>query len=270
MSILEVKRIVFSFGTEKPVLRGLSLQLERGQVAAILGPNGAGKSTLLDICLGWKKPSEGMVLLDGRSLDDWSRAERGRRMSLVPQRENLRFDFTVMDYVLLGRAPHLGPLEAPGRADKTIARDALRAAGIAKLADRSIAALSGGEYQLMLIARSLAQQASLLLLDEPASQLDPAHQLRVMRLLRKLSRRGIAVLFTSHSPPAAAAFADTIHLLKGGRFRVSGAPRQALTAERLRDLYGVRFTVRWSRSGFSCSPVETKRQSRQDRHHSDA
>jgi iron complex transport system ATP-binding protein len=262
MSILEARKIFFSYGNQRPVLRGLSLLLEPGIIAAVLGPNGAGKSTLLDICLGWKKPAHGMVLLDGRPLDAWSRSERGRKMSLVPQRENIRFDFTVMDYVLLGRAPHLGPLEAPGRADREIARDALGAAGIARLADRFIGALSGGEYQLMLIARSLAQQASLLLLDEPASQLDPAHQLRVMRLLRKLSKRGIAVMFTSHSPQTAAAHADRVCLLKGGRFKVSGSPREALTAERLRELYGVRFTVRWSRAGFSCAPVESAGQSR--------
>jgi iron complex transport system ATP-binding protein len=201
------------------------------------------------------------VQLDGRPLAAWSRAERGRRMSLVPQRENLRFDFTVVDYVLLGRAPHLGPLEAPGAADREIAGDALRAAGIAQLADRSIAALSGGEYQLMLIARSLAQQASLLHLDEPASQLDPAHRQRVMRLLRKLAASGISVLFTSHSPQTAATYADTVHLLKAGRIRTSGTPRQALTASKLRGLYGVRFTTRWSKAGFTCAPVESRRQS---------
>jgi iron complex transport system ATP-binding protein len=261
MSILELRKADFSYGNERPVLRGLSFALEPGTVAAVLGPNGAGKSTLLDICLGWKKPSRGVVLLDARPLDAWSRAERGRMVSLVPQRENLRFDFAVLDYVLLGRAPHLGPLQAPGHTDRGIARDALRAAGIPHLAERSIAALSGGEYQLMLIARSLSQQASVLLLDEPASQLDPAHQMRVLRLLRSLADRGIAVLFTSHSPQTAAAFADTVHLLRRGRFAVSAAPRQALTAEHLRLVYGVRFSVRWSRNGFSCAPVESTRHS---------
>jgi len=265
MSLLELRKAFFSFGPDTRVLRGVSLVLEPGTVAAVLGPNGAGKSTLLDICLGWKKPSEGVVLLDGRPLEEWSRAERGRRMSLVPQRENLRFDVTVLDYVLLGRAPHLGPLEGPGRADTEIARESLRAAGILRLADRSIAALSGGEYQLMLIARSLAQKASLLLLDEPGSQLDPAHQLSIMRLLRSLSERGIAVLFTSHSPQTAAAFADTVHLLKGGRFRVSGTPHEALTPDHLHDLYGVRFSVRWGRDGFSCAPIAPTRRSSRTR-----
>jgi iron complex transport system ATP-binding protein len=253
MSILEVRRAGFAYPGARPVLNGLSFALEEGTIAAILGPNGAGKSTLLDICLGWKLPEQGAVLIAGKPLGDWSRGERGRMMSLVPQRENVRFDFTVTEYVLLGRAPHLRSLEGPGTRDRTIAREALFAAGLAGLENRSVTTLSGGEYQLMLIARSLTQQPSLLLLDEPASQLDPGHQLHVMRLLKKLSRQGIAVLFTSHSPQTAAFVADTIHLLKGGRFLFSGTPREALTEKNLQAVYGVPFKVRWNRGVFSCT-----------------
>ena len=233
MSLLELRRVSFAHPGRAHVLRGLSMNVTEGSIAAILGPNGSGKTTLLDICLGWRQPAAGKVLLRERPLGQWSRRERGTLMSLVPQRENVRFDFTVMEYVLLGRAPHLLPLEAPGRADEKVVRDALEAAGIARLADRSIATLSGGEYQLVLIARSLAQQPALLLLDEPASQLDPANQLAVIRLLRSLRARGITVLYTSHNPQAAAIAADTIHMLKGGRFAVSGPPRQVLTGANL-------------------------------------
>lgn len=253
MNIIEVRTASFAYPGARAVLRDLSLRVPEGTIAAILGPNGAGKSTLLDICLGWKRPDAGEVRLSGKPLDAWSRTERARMMSLVPQRENVRFDFAVLDYVLLGRAPHLRPLEAPGDRDRAIALESLCAAGIAGLADRSIATLSGGEYQLMLIARSLAQQPSVLLLDEPASQLDPAHQLGVMRMLRTLRARGITVLFTSHSPQAAAAVADTVHLLKGGRFRFSGTPREALTERNLGAVYGVPFRVSWRRGIFSCT-----------------
>ena len=247
MSILALHRVTFSYPGANPVLGDLSFAVEKGSMAAILGPNGSGKSTLLDICLGWKKPDRGEVRLAGKPLGGWSRGERGRMMSLVPQRENIRFEFSVTDYVLLGRAPHLPPLAAPGREDREIAMEALEAAGIARLAGRSIATLSGGEYQLMLIARSLAQRPSLLLLDEPASQLDPANHLRVIRLLRKLAARGITVVYTSHNPQTAAVAADTIHLLKGGRFRFSGPPRKVLTAQNLRSVYGVDFRVGWAR-----------------------
>jgi iron complex transport system ATP-binding protein len=219
--------------------------VEEGSITAILGPNGSGKTTLLDVCLGWKRPVRGEVLLRNRPLGQWSRRERGALMSLVPQRENVRFDFTVTEYVLLGRAPHLGPLEAPGPGDEKVARGALRAAGIEKLASRSIATLSGGEYQLMLIARSLAQEPALLLLDEPASQLDPANQLAVIRLLKRLRGSGITVVYTSHDPQAAGIAADSIHMLKAGRFAVSGPPREVLSAANLRRVYGVPFRVKW-------------------------
>jgi iron complex transport system ATP-binding protein len=253
MTALALDRVTFAYPGAAPVLRGLTFELPKGTIAAVLGPNGAGKSTLLDICLGWKKPATGAVALEGRPLGSWSRSQRGKLMSLVPQRENIRFDFTVMEYVLLGRAPHLGPLEMPGAKDRGIARDSLGRAGILKLADRSITTLSGGEYQLMLIARSLAQQPSVLLLDEPASHLDPAHQVRVLGLLRRLRGQGISVLLTSHSPQTAAALADTICLLKAGRFRFSGAPRQVLTAANLRAVYGVPFSVAWRRGALSCT-----------------
>jgi iron complex transport system ATP-binding protein len=253
VSILEVRGIRFSWPGSPPVLRGVSLRLERGTVAAVLGPNGVGKSTLLDLCLGWQEPEAGEVLLEGAPVGRLSRADRGRRLSLVPQRENVRFDFLVMDYVLLGRAPHLRPLQVPGTVDRRIARKALSAVGIAGLADRSITTLSGGEYQLMLIARSLAQEPAVLLLDEPGSHLDPGHRLLIMRTLRRLARRGISVLLTSHDPQGAAAVADTVHLMKAGRIRFSGTPRAVLTASRLRAVYGVPFTVRWTRGRFTCA-----------------
>ena len=247
--ILEARGISCAFPGRGTVLRALSFSVLPGTVTAVLGPNGSGKTTLLDICLGWRPPDAGTVLLHGRPLASWGRRERARAMSLVPQRENVRFDFTVTDYVLLGRAPHLPALGAPGSADVALARDALRAAGILELADRSIVALSGGEYQLMLVARSLAQQAEVLLLDEPASQLDPANRLRVTGLLRRLADRGIAVVYTSHDPQAAASAADIVHLLSKGRFAFSGAPRRTLTSAALRAAYGVPFRVAWTRHG---------------------
>jgi len=247
--LLEARGISVAFPGRGSVLRGLSLAVDAGSVTAVLGPNGSGKTTLLDVCLGWRKPDRGTVLLRGRPLGSWSRREQARATSLVPQRENVRFDFSVTDYVLLGRAPHLPSLGVPGPDDYAVVRDALRTAGIAGLAGRSITTLSGGEYQLMLIARSLAQQAALLLLDEPASQLDPAHRQRVTGLLRRLADQGLAVVYTSHDPQAAAAAADTVHLLHEGRFAFSGAPRRTLASEALRTVYGVPFRVAWTRRG---------------------
>jgi iron complex transport system ATP-binding protein len=247
--VLEARGISCAFPGRGSVLSGLSFSVLPGTVTAVLGPNGSGKTTLLDICLGWRPPDRGAVLLNGRPLARWSRQERARAMSLVPQRENVRFDFTVTDYVLLGRSPHLAALGTPRPSDLAVVRGALATAGIRGLAERSIVTLSGGEYQLMLIARSLAQEASLLLLDEPASQLDPANRLRVTRLLRRLADQGIAVVYTSHDPQAAAAAADTVHLLSKGRFAFSGTPRRTLTASALHAVYGVPFRVAWTRRG---------------------
>lgn len=243
-TVLELQEVRFAYPGGPEILRGLSLAVEEGRIAVLLGPNGAGKSTLLDVCLGWLAPSAGTVLLRGRPLSGWSRRERGRFMSLVPQRENVRFDFTVLEYVLLGRAPHLPGLGSPAAADLRTARAALAEAGIADLEGRSVATLSGGEYQLMLIARSLAQEPSLLILDEPASQLDPAHRLLVTRLLGRLAGRGIAVLATSHDPQAVSA-CDAVHLMKDGRILLSGAPRAAMTGPLLTKVYGVPLRVRW-------------------------
>ena len=247
MRVLELASVDFAWPGGKAVLKGISLSAEEGTMTAVLGPNGSGKTTLLDVCMGWRRPGRGRILLGGVPLGEVGRAERGRTMSLVPQRENVRFDFTVTEYVLLGRAPHLRPLAAPGPEDLEIAREAMEAAGISRLAERSIATLSGGEYQLMLVARSLAQRPSLLLLDEPASQLDPGNQLRIISLLRKLSARGITVVYTSHNPQAAAMAADTIHLLRDGRFRFSGQPRRVLTPANLKSVYGIEFKVGWLR-----------------------
>jgi iron complex transport system ATP-binding protein len=246
---LEARGISVSFPGRGGVLRDLSFAASAGTVTAVLGPNGSGKTTLLDVCLGWRRPDRGTVLLAGRPLASWGRREQAREISLVPQRENVRFDFTVTDYVLLGRSPHLPPLGAPGAGDLAIALEALRTVGITGFAGRSIATLSGGEYQLMLIARSLAQRSSVLLLDEPASHLDPAHRQRVTALLRRLADRGMTVVYTSHDPQAAAAAADTVHLLHRGRFAFSGTPRRTLTAAALRAVYGVPFHVAWTRRG---------------------
>lgn len=245
MSLLELNDVAFSYAGNRKVLDELSFKVDQGTITAILGPNGAGKSTILDICLGWRSPDSGTIHLKQKALGSWSRRQRGRLMSLVPQHENVRFDFSVFEYVLLGRAPHLGPLAMPGDVDTNRVQRALEEAGIIDLAERSITTLSGGEYQLMLIARSLSQQSELLLLDEPTSDLDPANQLLIIRMLKKLTRAGKSVLYTSHDPQSSALAADSIHLLKDGQFAYSGPAKQIFTNQTLSDVYGVPFDITW-------------------------
>jgi iron complex transport system ATP-binding protein len=247
--MIALHEVSFRYPGGDEVLRGLSLQTETGTIAAVLGPNGCGKTTMLDICMGWKAPDSGGVLLDGLPLSQWSRRRRGMTMSLVPQRENLRFDFSVHEYVLLGRSPHLSPLALPGRADSAIVENALETVGLRRLAGRPVSALSGGEYRLMLVARSLSQEPSLLLLDEPAGHLDPANAMLIVRLLRKLRDKGVTILYTGHDPQTAAVSADTIHLMSEGRLRYSGRPREVLTEEALAEVYGVRPKIVWIGDG---------------------
>jgi iron complex transport system ATP-binding protein len=245
MSLLALKDVSFSFPGGAPLLAGLDFAVEKGSVSAVLGPNGCGKTTLMDICMGWRKPDAGAVLLDDRPLARWSRRERARTVGLVPQREEARFDFTVHEYVMLGRAPHIALLAQPGPADDEAVHAALEEVGIRRFARRSASTLSGGEFRLMLIARSLCQRPSLLLLDEPAGHLDPANSLLVVRLLEKLRHSGLTILYTSHDPQTAALSADAIHLLRGGRILRSGSPRNVITEDALGEVYGIPARVDW-------------------------
>jgi iron complex transport system ATP-binding protein len=236
--ILQIDSVSFSYKpSAPPVLRDVAAEIESGTITAILGPNGAGKSTLLDICLGWKEPSSGNVLLHGHPLSSYSRNETGRLLSLVPQDEKIRFDYSVLEYTLLGRAPYLGQLEVPGEQELLIARDALEDTGISHLANRPITRLSGGEHQLLMISRALAQEPSLMLLDEPTSKLDLANSSRILDMMRKLSESGVTIIFTTHDPALAARVSTHLLLMKEGEVLTAGPMDRVLTGEYLSKLY---------------------------------
>ena len=243
--LLQILEVRYRYRRDSPlVLRGVSLELRKGTSVALLGPNGAGKSTLLDICLGWKGPESGKVLLAGRDMDTYSRRERGAWISLVPQNERVRFDYTVLEYLLLGRTPYLGQLEMPGTPDLEVARNALATVGIPELAERSVTTLSGGEHQLMMIARALVQEPQILVLDEPTSQLDPGNRLRIVRLLHSLQEQGATLLFTTHDPNLAAECASDAVLIKEGYILKAGPEAEVLTGADLSELYEIPMEVR--------------------------
>lgn len=223
----------------RPVFQQLSLEIAPGTVTAILGPNGAGKTTLLHLALGWLKPQAGHVALRGRPLASYSRGELGRELGLVPQSEHTAFEYSLLEYVLLGRAPYLKPLEMPGAEDTRVALDALARVGLAGWAERSIARVSGGERQLVLIARALAQQPRFLLLDEPTSHLDLGNKARLVALLRDLVNQGVTILFTTHEPEVAAGLATHLVLMRGGQVLQAGPLTETFTAEHLSTTYGV-------------------------------
>jgi iron complex transport system ATP-binding protein len=245
VELLQIEEVSYRYRQDAPlVLREVSLQLEQGASVALLGPNGAGKSTLLDLCLGWKRPEAGRVLLAGREMQHYSRREMGAWISLVPQNERVRFDYTVLEYLLLGRTPYLGQLEMPGGPDVQVARDALATVGIPELSERPVTALSGGEHQLMMIARALVQEPRILVLDEPTSQLDPGNRLRIVRLLHTLREGGSTLLFTTHDPNLAAECASHAVLIKEGRILKAGPEAEVLTGPALSELYSITMEVR--------------------------
>jgi len=243
-AMISLSTLRFSYDDRaRTLFNGLSLEIPAGSITAILGPNGAGKSTLLHLILGMLKPHAGSVRLDGRARHTYSRRELGRLVGLVAQTESIPFSFTVMDYVLLGRAPYLRPLEVPGPEDVRVAERALVRLGIDAMARRAIDTLSGGEQQLVVLARALAQQPRILLLDEPTAHLDLGNKGRVLHLVQEMVADGITVVFTTHEPDLVAAIADYVVLMRGGETLAAGALSDVFTPENLSQTYGVPVTV---------------------------
>lgn len=239
-SILSLEEVGFSYEPGLPmVLQHVSFDVQPATVTAILGPNGAGKTTLLHLLLQLHHPSRGAILLDGLPLPRYSRRSLSRWMGLVPQSEHVPFEYSVLEYVLLGRAPYLNTLDLPGPQDMKIARQALDEAGIGHLAYRPVPRLSGGELQLVLLARALAQQPRILLLDEPTAHLDLANTYQTLKILHRLCDQGATILFTTHDPNAAAQIADRVVLFRQGRVVASGSQPETLTAELLSQTYGL-------------------------------
>jgi len=244
VSLLAFDQISFGYPPNgKTVLRALSLEIEPGTVTAILGPNGAGKTTLLHLALGWLAPQSGQVRLNGRPLSHYSRRELGHWIALVPQSERIPFEYSIMEYVLLGRAPYLAPLDMPGAEDCRIGAQVIEQVGLSHLNGRAITTLSGGERQLALIARALAQQPRLLLLDEPTSHLDLANKVRLLKLMQELAARGVTLLLTTHEPDVAAAIATHLVLMRDGQVYQTGPLPQVFTAEHLSATYNVTVKV---------------------------
>ena len=204
----------------------------------LLGPNGAGKTTLLRLALGVFTPQQGNILLDEKPIKDFTRQEMGRKIGLVPQKENNPFAFSLLEYVLLGRAPYLPALGLPSEEDYAIANDALCRVGIGKLKHRSVLNISGGEFQLVLIARALTQQPSMLLLDEPTSHLDIGNKGHLADLLRELNQQGVTIVMTTHEPDFASALATDMVLMRKGSVLNTGSFETVFTSESLTDLYG--------------------------------
>jgi len=236
--MLDVNNIHFSID-DKKILDSVSASFERGKIHGIIGPNGSGKSTLLkNICRIWE-PQSGSIVLNGKDYLEIPRRELSTLVTLVPQNTTIGFPISVFDIVAMGRNPHLGRFEGMRQNDREIIERALQQTNISALKDRNINELSGGEGQLAIIARAIATEASLILLDEPTSELDVKHTLEIVKLLYKFKEQGKTILVTIHDLNLARKFCDTITILCRGKLFYSGTAQDAFTEENIKQVFEV-------------------------------
>jgi iron complex transport system ATP-binding protein len=238
MSVLGAEAIVAGY-RDRTVLRGCDLALRGGELVAILGPNGAGKSTLLRVLAGLLRPMSGVVRLDGTDLSVLTRAEIARRIAVVPQVFETLFPFTVSEVIALGRTARLGLFGRVTSLDAAAVARALHDLELGALAQRRIDTLSGGERQRAVLAMALAQEAGVLLLDEPTVHLDPAHQIATLELVRRFAvDRGLIVAAVLHDLNLAAALASRVVVVAEGRVLRDGSPREVISDELIRSVFG--------------------------------
>ncbi len=240
---LRVEGLRFSYG-KRLILNGAELELREEEVLTLLGPNGCGKTTLLKCINRILKPEDGTVFIDGRNYFDLSEKEIAMSLGYVPQEHRPPFPYTVLEFVLLGRSPHLGMFSHPSERDRRIAMESLKTVGIEKLAKRAYTELSGGERQLVLIARALATNAKILLLDEPTSHLDFRNSHRILSLIRRIVReKRLSAIITLHDPNLACMYSDRIAIVNGGRIIRIGKPDEVMDEQILREVYGINVRI---------------------------
>ncbi len=253
--MLKVANLTFSY-PRKEVFHDISFEAVNGEFICLLGPNGAGKTTLFKTLLSLLEPDSGEITIDGVSISSMRERERARKVAYIPQEASKVFNHTVKAYVLMGLTPQLSTLSSPKEKDEKIAIEALSRLGIEELKDRGIQSLSGGERQLVLIARALATGAKILLFDEPTSNLDWGNQIKVLRTIKKLTEEGCTAIVSTHNLEQALNYSDRIILLEKGSIKAQGTPEELAKGTALENLYSTPLKVLPVAGQYVCIPKE--------------
>ena len=245
MDVLQVRNLNFSYH-DKKILNGINFSVKKGEIFCIFGPNGSGKTTMLDCILGLNKPEPGgTILLDGQDLTAMSPAEKAKKIAYVSQKSNRTFPYTVLEIVLMGRTAYSGMFSSPGKEDTEIAENALHSVGMYGFKDRVYTKLSGGEAQLVKIARAIAQNSELIIFDEPTSHLDFRHELNVIKYIGKIIEdKGISVIMATHFPNHAYFFESLglktqVAMMENGVFGAMGLPSEVLSQENMAKIFKI-------------------------------
>ncbi len=250
---LDVKEATFSYdGSAGNIFENTSFSLKEGDIFCILGPNGCGKTTMLKCIDNLLQLKSGRLLLNDKDVSLLNKTDVAKEIGYVPQTHNPTFPFSVLDVVLMGRAPHLSLLSSPAKRDVEIAEDAVETLGISHLAGKPYTEISGGERQLVLVARVLAQQPAILLLDEPTAHLDFGNQIRILEIIERLASIGLSIIMTSHFPDHAFLISSKVAIMSRGKFIDMGNPDDVVTEENLEEAYGIKTKV-------VCVDSDTKR-----------
>ncbi len=241
-NVLQAKGVTFSYG-KKPVLDNLDFDVAKGDFIGLIGPNGSGKTTLLKLLMHILSPSKGKVLLEGRAMREMKRREISQKIAFVPQEENTNFVFSALEIVLMGRSPYLKGFQMEGDYDIEVTKKAMSITDCWQFKERDILTLSGGERKRVFIARALAQEPEIILMDEPTTHLDINHQVEIMEKMRELNEAGLTIIMVSHDINLASSFCTRLAVLKDGKIITSGKPEEIVNSKLLESVYGCRLKV---------------------------
>lgn len=255
--LLEVKELSCGY-KKQAIIQNVSFQLSKGEVLCLFGPNGVGKTTFFKTLMGFMKSLNGEILIQRQRIEQLNRETMARHMAYVPQAHQTAFAFNVIDVVVLGRIAHMGKQKYPSAQDYKKAWEALERLQITHLGKKLYTQISGGERQMVLIARALTQDAPILIMDEPTSNLDFGNQIKVMEQIQRLKEQGYAVIMTTHSPDQVLLCGDQVMIFHGGSLMKIGTPKDIMTPQLIKEIYDVEVTVNSKvKGGFTnfCKPV---------------